>query len=99
MVHSRSVHLGDITVQSEPVIFSAQWLLQLVSSPFTRLDLTQLNPVVQLCCEKGLADSTQKTYRVVLNRYFHFCTGYGIHSLYLLVCSNSGTTELDPWNN
>ena len=41
MVHSRSAHLGDITVQS--AIFSAQWLLQPVSSPFTHNSLSPLS--------------------------------------------------------
>ena len=39
----------------------------------------QLDAVVQFCCGKGLADSTQKTYRVALNRYSQFCTIYGVN--------------------
>ena len=44
-----------------------------------RLDITQLDTVVQFYCVKGLADSTQKTYRVALNRYSQFCTMYSVN--------------------
>ena len=35
--------------------------------------------MVQFYCGKGLAESTQKTYRVALNRYSQFCTMYGVN--------------------
>ena len=47
-------------------------------SPSDGLDLSQLDPTVQFFCEKGIAESTHKTYQSALRRFASFCSLYSI---------------------
>ena len=41
--------------------------------PQSRLDVSVLDPAVLHYCEKGLADSTHKTYNAAIKRHFASC--------------------------
>ena len=48
--------------------------------PQPRLDVSVLDPAVLHYCEKGLADSTHKTYNAVIKRFLSFCQLFNIQS-------------------
>ena len=50
----------------------------MVSGPPTRLDVTSLDSTVQFFCSKGIADTSQKTYRLGLRKFATFCSTYSI---------------------
>ena len=52
----------------------------MVASAASRLDLSQLDPAVRYFCDKGVADSTHKTYQSALRRFATFCSLYSIIS-------------------
>ena len=52
----------------------------MASGPQTGLDLSHLDPAVQYFCQKGVAESTHKTYQSALRRFGTFCSTYSILS-------------------
>ena len=60
---------------SYPILYSAE-----AATPHARLDISSLDPVVLEFCEKGLAESTTKSYKSALRRFSAFCELYGILS-------------------
>ena len=44
------------------------------------MDITHLDATVQFLCQKGVADSTHKTYQSALRRFASFCSMYSILS-------------------
>ena len=48
--------------------------------PQPRLDVSVLDPAVLHYCEKGLADSTHKTYNAAIKRFLSFCQLFNIQS-------------------
>ena len=52
----------------------------MAAAPRPQLDIPELDPAVQFFCEKGIADSTHKTYKSALRRFGAFCSLYDILS-------------------
>ena len=50
----------------------------MATTPTDGLDLTSLDATVQYFCNKGIADSTHRTYQSSLRRFFNFCEQYSI---------------------
>ena len=48
--------------------------------PQSRLDVSILDPAVLHYCEKGLADSTHKTYNAAIKRFLSFCQLFNVQS-------------------
>ena len=48
--------------------------------PQSRLDVSVLDPAVLHYCEKGLADSTHKTFNAAIKRFLSFCQLFNIQS-------------------
>lgn len=42
------------------------------------MDISALDDAVRLYCDRGIAESTGRTYRAGLNRYLSFCSLYGL---------------------
>ena len=59
---------------------SASHSVRLTSPPASRLDITQLVPVIQDLFTAGLAPSTQKAYKSGDDRYLKFCQGAKLKS-------------------
>ena len=69
----------------------------------TRLDITDLEKIVQRYFEHGLAASTRKTYKAGINKFNHFCVLFGIQNplpvshtvlcLFISFLANSGLSH------
>lgn len=64
-------------VHSSPI---PDCLLQWATSTAPRLVIPELDSSVHFFCSKGIAESTQRTYRSALNKFSRFCTQFNILS-------------------
>ena len=52
----------------------------MAATPKHGLDISTLDEAVRYFCEKGLAQSTNKTYQSALRKFYNFCSSYSIVS-------------------
>ena len=52
----------------------------MATTPRPQLDIPELDPAVQFFCQKGIAESTHRTYQSALRRFGAFCMHYDILS-------------------